>query len=301
MPTQWRRWNLRDVALLLSGTAIVAVVLVMIGRELGLSGQATADTPPLTLSLFLPDGEHCETHAATGYYAANLNDSTKNESTGWGKVGETSIRWQVNGGTPSYTLTIDGEHRDATGDYEGASGTASVSCAMAFEDTYIKSWATGEPARRYETEPLVDAGIKTMSAIVKDGNGATAIASIDINVILVVPGSGAILEGGKTYRVFNHLITPPPGRKVLVGGAQEPQCSADYKGRCDEGFSLYIINTPAAIALYMTDGIEANRWGISGDGSATDAVRTADNEELTSYLDELVDSVGTYPTIAGSQ
>ena len=91
---------------------------------------------------------------------------------GWFGIAEVDVAWTVSGGSGPYRLTIDGEKRDPQREYVGATGTASVSCAMtsgtaAFIDI---------SERGYKEQPKVDSGVKTIPATVTDATGATAEA-----------------------------------------------------------------------------------------------------------------------------
>lgn len=69
--------RLTDVVLFVSFAAVVAVVSVVVGCGLDIDRSATADTPPLTLSLSA--SSHCETSAARGFYSSHQNPDPDNE------------------------------------------------------------------------------------------------------------------------------------------------------------------------------------------------------------------------------
>ena len=191
MRARLNRIRLRDLALFVVVAGVVAVAVVIAGREAGVgeragagddsttevqpfSSQSAADTDAapqsansssrnaaagqadrvatesrdqasdeatesLVVTLSAPDT--CETTRARGYAGSqavrdddgvpqrNADGSWKYESvpTGWAGVAEVEVTWTVIAGTAPYTLEIDGEMRDASGAYEGAGGTASVS------------------------------------------------------------------------------------------------------------------------------------------------------------------------------
>ena len=76
--------------------------------------------------------------------------------------------------------------------------------------------------RGYRTEPEVDSGLKAIRAVVTDGSGATAEASIAVYVVLSVGSSGDILQSGETYRVLGTLLTVPEGvDHLILGGMVE--------------------------------------------------------------------------------
>ena len=301
--------RVRDVALFAVVTAFVAVGCVFAARWIGLDGApAAADSSPLTLTL---EANHlCETRTATGFYIPRLKPDPENgdkdivsaKSGGWGEVAEIPVHWAVNGGRPPYELIIDGESRDWAGPYEGVAGTASVSCALAFAESYIETRLSGQAWRRYSEEPLVDAGIKTIRAFVTDANGTTTEATFNVQVVLQVSGSGAMLEGGKTYRVFDLLLSPPPGHTIMVGHVESPECEPDLPPdtRCEEGVALHIVDTPAWFGLWLSDGAEAARWRENDRGetvvtSHDSAYATRSPDALDRYIDKLVANVNVVP------
>ena len=254
---------------------------------LTLRGQPTCDTPPAQ--------EYGR--AVVRWDEAESKWVYTTHSDGWFDVGETPVAWRVSGGVPPYELMIDGEARDAEQAYEGASGVASVSCAQRFDETFFD-----EDGRGYRKEPDMDSGLKTIRATVTDGAGATAEASVDVYVILELPGSGSILERGKTYRVFGRLITAPTSHDVQVGGTQEADCPypPTPTTRCGSSFSLRLVDTGARIWLFMTDDAEGLREYYATNGSWGPAA--IENEMIEAAFDALIDSLDRRPSVeqAGS-
>ncbi len=240
MVARWRRLRLRDVALFVAVAGLVAVLGVVIGRELGVGQQSGASVAPAqsdqsapaspqqseettALTLTLSAREICETDRGRGYSGSELvydDDGkaigTRDISTGWDGVAEIPVRWEVTGGTAPYTLVIDNETRDGDGPYEGASGTASVSCApnpgkVTYNDYDQHRW--------YQANPEIDSGPKTIRATVTDAKGVTAEASVGIYVILNVtadlylgPDGTPVhhrFNKGRTYRINGFLMTFP--------------------------------------------------------------------------------------------
>lgn len=245
------------VALVVTG--LVAVVVVFVGRELGLDEQAAAVPeagvttsaeaaaveaageqqsevePALAstdLTLTLTAEAVCETKRGRSFSgsvpALDEDDNEvgrKDVFTGWALVAETPVRWSVSGGTGPYHLEIDNETRDGSGAYEGPSGTASVSCAPNPGEVFYKDY---DQERRYRADPQIDSGPKTIRATVTDATGATAEASVVIYVILRVEYSPFILGSGKTYSIEGILITVPQGLpegvEVLYAGSIALDC-----------------------------------------------------------------------------
>ena len=334
---QLRAVGARRAALFAVITAVVAVGFYVGVREAGVGPRTEAgvettaehsvepaqqndgeesSAEPLTLALSAP--EICETTQAQGYSGATVrwDDTTEDwaveyHSVGWFGVGETLVRWQVSGGSPPYTLVIDGETRDAEQSYEGPSGTASVGCAQQFGETFF------EDGRGYRAEPEVDSGLKTIRATVTDGGGATAEASVDVYVILQIPsGGGDRLESGKTYRVHGFLLTVPHEMTLEIGGTE----TADNGG---PWVSLHTVGTPYETWISLATGTGADEHGPRGrrfrhpsrgqvwtDGTL---FQTSEESEaglereridvpdwirrIDEQFDELVDSIGRLPIL----
>ena len=109
---------------------------------------------------------------------------------------------------------------------------------------------------------------------------------MNVHVILKLPGSGSILERGKTYRVFGHLITAPADYDVRVGSVTEPDCSeAPPEEPCGPEFWLTLIKANAYLSLFMDNGAE----GIRGYPHRATVLESA--------LGALVNSVGRLPPV----
>ncbi len=324
--------GLRRAALFVALAGAVAAIVVVAGRELGWGGpaargqtaqqQAAAEQttqqqaapeqttqgqggPAMTLSLSA--APICETERGTGYSGSELRDnddgSTERYSVfiGYFGIAETDVSWSVSGGTAPYTLEIDGETRDATHSYTGATGTASVSCALDPGETFIDP----RDGRGYLSDPpKVDSGVKTIRATVTDADGATAEAALDIYVILNIGDGGTKLERGKTYRIHGFLMTIPDGVDMEIGGYEESDCTGDD---CEDAFEIFASG----------DGYRASLWIGARTGKARsryiridDRARSADEasslteEQIIGVLDDLASlasSIGQAPQERAAQ
>ena len=290
----------RQVALFLAVAALVAAVAYFGAREAGVGGSTAASgeggTPePLTLTLTAAS-QICETTPAQGYVrGVSYQDSEGNwvierHSTGWDDVSETPVTWAVSGGTPPYTLLIDGETRDAEQTYAGPSGTASISCALSFGETFIDDNGQG---RRYREDPGVDSGLKTIRATVTDSVGATADASVNVYVILELGSSGDVLQSGKTYRVLGTLLTVPESvDHMSIGGFIDTDGGLGTLvglGVADRGWIMVRLGDLAEVD-------RSTRSVSAGDG---DTAVGAGERELDAQIDQVMDSVGRLPTVGG--
>lgn len=251
------------------------------------AGDQTPATEVLTLALSAP--AICETGPAQGYSGSALRQDEDGNWTkrvevfiGWFEVGEVQVSWEVSGGTAPYTLTIDGEARDARQSYEGERGTASVSCAHSFDETFIDSQERG-----YREEPTIDSGSKLVRATVTDANGSTFTASVQVYVIMSVEHGGTIMQGGNTYRVFGRLMTIPEGIDMRIDGI--------VKGDGGQsGFGLTVEDQPrAGLVLSMSSFAELKRDVPASDAPGADGRPI----NLGDKFDELVASAGRLPVV----
>ena len=239
MTARWRRLRPRDVALFVAIVAVVAVVVVMIGRGLGVGGQATATLEQVsvdssvaeaTAATDVPDAaQEANPDASTpvGRTVRNAKESAGSQAAandlnltlsapdicetdhgfqGW-RIGETPVTWEVTGGKGPYTLAIDDETRDASGAYVRQTGTASVSCALHIGEVHYED-EQDEPYRYLRGDYMIDSGVKTIRGVVTDAHDNTAIATLDVYVILSTEFAQRLLRG-HTYRIYGHLITIP--------------------------------------------------------------------------------------------
>ena len=293
---QWSRPLVPQTNWFAIATAIVAVAVVFCGGGLGGSEPVGGQTERLTLTLSAP--QICETTPAQGFSGVRQDAHGRLErySTGWGVSGEVNASWTVTGGVGPYTLTIDGETRDGLGAFEGADGTGWVSCALTHGEAFFRASGgyvvtdIADAPRRFREEPEVDSGLKTIVATVTDATGTTAETSVDVYVILELGSGGDRLKAGKTYRVFNKLVTVPEEIDLEIGGIELAMGAAST-------FSLHVVGSAAHIALDLDFPVEVNRHvpdapHIGSSGQEID---------LHSQFDQLAESIGRLPTTPTTQ
>ena len=319
MPTHGRRWTLRDMALFVAIAAIVAVVGVVVGRELGSSGQAAAtleeaivDTSvtEATATSDVPDEAQGANPDASEPVAGIDRDSeepARSQATasdlsltlsapdicetdygfqGWG-LGETPVTWKVTDGKGPYTLEIDGETRDGSGPYIGPTGTASVSCALQTGEVHYEH-RSKQPYRDLRGAYVIDSGLKTIRAVVTDAEGKTGEATVAVYVILSTGRHEHLLRRGQTYRVFGKLLlTIPPDVDFRIGETSS-----------DGTFSLTVNGSDYSAVIWLDEDtfIEIRRF-LPESGELAIGV-AAEDTDLDETFDKLVDSFGQHPQSA---
>ena len=273
-----------------------------VGREPQIGGESDAE--PLTLTLAAPTmcrvkPADRDLHAIVGPIDEDGENEESYEFGDWFGVANVLVRWQASGGTSPYTLVIDGEPRDAHGEYAGETGSALVSCALEIGETYFDGlW--GELERWHRTEPTVDSGLKTIHATVTDSSGATASASIDVYALRSFNSSGALLKAGKTYRVRGHLVTIPADVDMTAGGVYRNDCVGED---CESSFEIFADDGPHGVGVFvgLRTGNYLGRFHMLGDRflPENDPRNQGGSSEhpLHAKFDELVDSLGQPPHV----
>ena len=321
MPTRWRRWKLRDVALVVAVTTIVAVLGVVIGREAGIGeeiGASVASTPAdnsaplpqqqsdetsaLTLSLSATR-QICETPAPKRYGVSrqqleNGRLTRQSVTIGWYSAAEVHvpIDWRVSGGAPPFTIMIDNEPRDIDGEYAGPSGTAKVTCSDTSGGTFFEddSWNNEVIVTRFHrVTPQPDSGWKTVRATVTDANGDTAEATTRFYVILDGPAYYPdLLKRGETYRIFGHLFTIPSEFDMQVGDSSTGSSGPGYQEFLVAGSNPYI-----TILFRIDNFTEVSREvpAQQSDAALSSDSSTLQHYEIHAALGAFARSVDQYP------
>ena len=268
-------------------------------------GNAVDEAGTLTLTLIAP--EICDVERASREVTAIVTG--KNEDTGeaqykfgdWADVQTVLVRWRVSGGAPPYTLVLDGESRDANGEYVGESGGAFVSCALENGETYFSDrW--GPMQRWHRTAPTVDSGLKTIHATVTDSNGATGSASIDVYAVRKVASDGVTLGPGKTYRLHGHLVTVPLNISVEVAYTENSDCDGPNCEGTVKALAAHSSEHSIYVGIGLRTGTEVGRehWLHGEVMLRPDDPRNkggSAEHPLHGKLDELVESIGRVPEV----
>ena len=278
------------------------------GQGRGTSGEGTGGAEPLTLTLSAP--LICETAPRPkGGWTHGLEWNEEEQAWEdivdeawwyWDSVGTMEVAWSASGGDGSYTVAISGET------HNGPSGIAEVSCAMRHGPiTDHPEWGrihvieNPQWGQFYgeEEKPVVEAGVKTITATVVDGSGATAEASVDVyavinrgfGVVRTHTADGAVqydgvLKGGKTYRIDGILMTVPAGVDLDVGTSEEYAPGPDdLDDRCCKLWLIGIVGSDALLSLWYDSYEEESRYVPAYDrAKAIDADRAFD-EFLASF------------------
>ncbi|MCY3568475.1 MAG: hypothetical protein OXH38_07580, partial [Chloroflexi bacterium] len=138
----------------------------------------------------------------------------------------------------------------------------------------------------YLNEPEVDSGWKTIRATVTDSEGNTAEASVDVYVILELCCDWQVLEGGKTYRLFDGLLTIPEGIDFVIDGFLQG-------GDGESSVGLRVRDHPQNWLFLSEPGLRevGRRIPSTGVGGASES-----EIDFEAKFDELVASIGQLPS-----
>lgn len=299
---EWRRrLGGRPLGWFTSGALLTAAAVVFCGGGVGGSPPVVGQEEPLTLTLSAP--AICETTYPKGGWTHGLEWHEEEQAWEdvvdeawwyWDSVGTMEVEWSASGGDGAYTVTISGET------HTGPSGIAEVSCAMRHGPiTNHPEWGrihvieNPQWGQSYgeEEKPIVEAGVKTITATVVDGSGATAEASVDVyavinrgfGVVRIHTADGGVwydgtLKGGTTYRINGILMTVPEGVDLDVGTSTEYAPGPDdWDDRCCTVWHIGIVGSGAVLYLYDAVYEEHSRHVPTGDAvAAIDANRVFD-------------------------
>lgn len=258
---------------------------------------------PLTLTLSAP--EICEAYHPEGGWTHGLEWNEKKQDWEdieadawwyWDSVGTMEVEWAASGGDGAYTVTI------ATETYTGASGTAEVSCAM--EHGPILEHPRHGKVHANEDKPLVSSGVKTVTATVTDGTGATAEAAAEVYAQLPIEATD-VLSSGQTYTLFGWQVTIPRGTEMMLAYYEESVCQlpasdgdagadAEYEP-CQNHFVLVAETRrySAYLSLGENTGTETGREIYIRDEDAADAMDLRDRVHRA--FDQLAGSLEPSP------
>ena len=258
--------------------------------------------PAPELVLRLSAAPICDVEEPSRYYGA-LSDGTDGLGS-WDGVAEVAVSWTITGGVAPFTITIDGETRDGDGDYEGASGSAMVSCALD-KGGEVRYWEHGRVVgspRSYVVEPVVDSGYKLITASVTDANGLTAEATVEVYAVYNGVPDDRVLQAGQTYRLSGYLITIPDGLDMEYGWKETPDC--DGGGRCPTSITIlaHQNGVTGAFHIALDTGAEHGqryyRWSGSGGAVTASSAQSSTDapvDALEARFDELAAKLGQLP------
>ena len=289
-----RQLESRSPAWFVSVSLLTAVVVVFCGGGLSGSEPVIGQTEPLALTLSAPADcqvDHIEQEIHASHRSNEDGVSGEIRELGhWTGVATVAVTWRVSGGTEPYTLVIDGETQDVSGEYRGAVGTALVSCALDNGETYFSDrW--GAVQRWHSTKPTVDSGVKTISATVMDARGVEETATLDVRITRVLNVSGSLIElqGGKTYRVFGLLFTVPDGYDLRTGEIATPEGGPST-------LTLHLNGADALIVIDLETGEEVGRYAAeSSQSPSPDGTADLTPAVIHAFFDEFLASHGRKP------
>lgn len=291
MTAKFSRLRMRDLVLFVVVAGVVAVAALFAAREAGVGGGAEAQGEQLILTV-TPEASYCVTERAQESWG--IGSGGARLSSGWVVAADLALQWSVTGGALPYTLEIDGESEDASGErFSGAIGRASVPCV----DSSV-SWRWGKysggAVRLYGSDPQVNSGWTTVRAEVTDANGDKAEATARFYIVLDGPDYyPALLKRGETYRIFGHLFTIPTEYDMQVG--------ARATGSSGPGYQSFIIagTDPSVSILFEIDNFTefSRKVPAQSDGATgTSDNSTTQQRNFNSALDSFADSVDQPPS-----
>ena len=323
MQARVRGWKPRNVAFFVAVIAVVAVAVVMAGRELGVGRQAEAvqteaaeqgetanQSADSDLSLTLTRQRAvCETSQNTWEQMGNfarLNDDGEVEtgivSHGFRASNFMPVDWKISGGTAPYELVIDGMDRNWDGEaFEGTEGNAWVDCLWPTSPAEYFGSGPARYTRRYRSEPQIDSGWKRFSAQVTDANGNMARAEAEFYILTTVWSDGHTNTPGETYRLKSNIegsgftFTAPSDMPMQIGDYPTSEgsdgCSTHVAFRVGDprvGATLFLCaTTGAGDVRHFPDG--------STSSESTAASSFYAEHPLNQALTDIVESIGAYP------
>ena len=235
--------------------AVAASVVYFGGRALGLGGDTPAvgqgEPPVLTISLppnceggqadpgyggiwgYDDDGDWVRTGTSGPFYF--LND-----------LGFMTLRWQIEGGTAPYELSVQGQTL-----LTGPTGSTIVYCADSLPVDELDFTAGRSELERQRTDSpaLVNPGPLTLEATVVDANGLAARAAATTYVILDCHKRHCDFEvypSGFTYRIRGMLLTIPQGLRLDARrvGHLLTECTDNPGPTCQNRILLRVVDDP---------------------------------------------------------
>ena len=233
--------------------AAAAIAVYFATRALGGDAPATGQGEPLALAINV--GAVCEGGQA---YPHDRGIWGYDDDGNWVQTGTTGpyyllsdlgvkgLRWQIEGGTAPYEISVQGRTLPAD-----PTGFTIVYCADSLPVDELDFTAERSELEQQETDSpaTVSPGPLNIEATVKDANGLTARARAATNVILDCHERYCdfdVYPSGFTYRIKGMLFTIPQGLRLDVRwiGYLHPHCAEGAGPACQDRLVLRVVDDP---------------------------------------------------------
>ena len=241
------------LAVVVAATAAIAVYFAV--RTLGLGGDAPAAGPGEPLVLTINVGAVCEggqAHPRADVIWGYDGDGNwvRTGTTGpyylLSDLGVRGLRWQIEGGTAPYEISVQGRTLPAD-----PTGFTLVYCADSLPVDELDFTAERSELEQQETASpaAVSPGPLTFEATATDANGLTARAKAATYVILDCHERYCdfdVYPSGFTYRIRGMLFTIPQGLRLDVRwiGDLHPHCAEGAGPTCQDRLVLRVVGDP---------------------------------------------------------
>ena len=241
------------LAVVVAATAAIAVYFAV--RTLGLGGDAPAAGQGEPLVLTINVGAVCEggqAHPRADVIWGYDGDGNwvRTGTTGpyylLSDLGVKGLRWQIEGGTAPYEISVQGRTLPAD-----PTGFTLVYCADSLPVDELDFTAERSELEQQETASpaAVSPGSLTFEATATDANGLTARAKAATYVILDCHERYCdfdVYPSGFTYRIRGMLFTIPQGLRLDVRwiGDLHPHCAEGAGPTCQDRLVLRVVGDP---------------------------------------------------------
>ena len=248
------------LAVAVAASAIIAVYFA--ARALGLGEDAPTAGQGEPLALTINVGAVCEggqAHPRADVIWGYDDDGNwvRTGTTGpyylLSDLGVKGLRWQIEGGTAPYEISVQGRTLPAD-----PTGFTLVYCADSLPVDELDFTAERGELEQQETDlpATVSPGPLTFEATVVDANGLTARATATTYVVLDCQERYCdfdVYPSGFTYRIWRMLFTIPRGLRIDVRRIVDhiPHCSDDAGTVCQDELVLDVFDDPHGARLFI--------------------------------------------------